>query len=459
MPINLTYREVRDLAKNLRDLTGREFKHTQILDAIAKAVGRPADALMHELKNEGLPETLAPTSLVSAPAIPIDAATIAELMGFVSSPNGRRGSWTMRVLESRDPSRADLDIVIEPVSDLRWLPVIDPAEPLWMAKVVYTAIARNGDRTASIIASAGKDGLRLQSAINLAYEFASSRAYFWGKADTPWEPEYDLPELNPVAAAQLRIREAPVDRGSTYERARSLGFDVMVDDKGRRYLIDHGATASNGFQYRLIIDNVEIDGLAAPAARRVWGVLLQPTNRDGSPGKRIEMAGGLLLAEACDTVERIRSDAKAYGDQFAQAAMSIQRYEESRMTPADSRRMAAEADFLLQDTGGGSLAFVKPLRGDIENVGFHDPNGALQIGIATEAAVIAPPDEPLWYVAMEYYSAMSSHLARYEEKLTLTEAIAHAAAYEAEADAVWDEHHDPEAIAQYRAERDRVPGM
>jgi hypothetical protein len=57
MPIQLTHDNVRDLAKKLRELTGREIRHTEIIAAIAEAVGRRPDAMMHELKNQKAPTT------------------------------------------------------------------------------------------------------------------------------------------------------------------------------------------------------------------------------------------------------------------------------------------------------------------------------------------------------------------------------------------------------------------
>ncbi|WP_327211379.1 hypothetical protein [Rhizobium leguminosarum] len=53
MPIELTHKNVRDLAKNLREKVGRDdIKHSDVISAIAASVGRRPDAMMHELKNE-----------------------------------------------------------------------------------------------------------------------------------------------------------------------------------------------------------------------------------------------------------------------------------------------------------------------------------------------------------------------------------------------------------------------
>ncbi|MCS4089154.1 hypothetical protein [Rhizobium sp. BK176] len=52
MPVELTHQNIRDLTKELRELSGRDVKSTAVLAAVAKALGRRPDALMHELKIE-----------------------------------------------------------------------------------------------------------------------------------------------------------------------------------------------------------------------------------------------------------------------------------------------------------------------------------------------------------------------------------------------------------------------
>ncbi|MCZ7860940.1 hypothetical protein O9X98_05940 [Agrobacterium salinitolerans] len=56
MSVELTHQNVRDLTKKLRELTGRDIKSTAILAAIAEALGRRPDAMMHELKLESASE-------------------------------------------------------------------------------------------------------------------------------------------------------------------------------------------------------------------------------------------------------------------------------------------------------------------------------------------------------------------------------------------------------------------
>lgn len=56
MPISYTYDETRALAKQLRELTGRDIKHTEIIAAMATVKGLKPDAMMHALKADR-PET------------------------------------------------------------------------------------------------------------------------------------------------------------------------------------------------------------------------------------------------------------------------------------------------------------------------------------------------------------------------------------------------------------------
>jgi hypothetical protein len=54
MPISFDYDETRALAKQFRELTGRDIKHTQIIEAMATIKGMKADSLMHMLKSSEL---------------------------------------------------------------------------------------------------------------------------------------------------------------------------------------------------------------------------------------------------------------------------------------------------------------------------------------------------------------------------------------------------------------------
>ena len=226
MPINLSYREVRDLAKNLRNLTGREIKHTQILEAIARAVGRPVDSMMHELKNETSTITPAPSRTSES----ADADHLATSLGFSQSANGRRGRWVLRVLEcSNVYPAAALDVVIEPTSDLRWPPVLDPSQPMWSVRVIHTHVGLNSEKLESVVTQAGEEGVSLHKALDIAFDFVGARHRLWADVDA-LDAVRDLEEISPLAAAEAArrlVRQSALKPTPHHELARSLGFDVI----------------------------------------------------------------------------------------------------------------------------------------------------------------------------------------------------------------------------------------
>jgi hypothetical protein len=79
MPIELNHRNVRDLAKNLRDKVGRDdIKHSEVISAIAASVGRRPDALMHELKNEGVQPSASEIVVANRDSDPMTQALYAK---------------------------------------------------------------------------------------------------------------------------------------------------------------------------------------------------------------------------------------------------------------------------------------------------------------------------------------------------------------------------------------------
>lgn len=52
MPISLDYAQTRALAKQFRQITGKDVAHTDILSAISSVIGMPMDGMMHMLKTE-----------------------------------------------------------------------------------------------------------------------------------------------------------------------------------------------------------------------------------------------------------------------------------------------------------------------------------------------------------------------------------------------------------------------
>lgn len=465
MPISLSHREVRDLAKNLRDLTGRDVKHTQILEAIAKAVGRPADSMMHELKNE---------NLVAAAMPEIEKAPGAEQMvlrvGFSQSPNGRRGRWIMRVLERRDPDPATLAIVIEPTADLRWLPQLDPAQPMWSVKAIHTGKAWSADKVERDVGSVGSDGVTLHSAINIAFELIGTRHHLWSKADK-LEAEYDLHELNPLAYAELESRNTAeelesrrayeegkaralqgADPESPIGKARLAGFKPQADSRGRPILAKEGFLVTmRGPSWHLELSSDHPDGVDAPADESIWrmhvvfadyqGRLVAPIYKDLDS---VTMETAVVRAEALQlNIKEIEAVwEKARKQKVKKAAQE--------MTSEDSRRIATQAGFEIWNTGGGCIAFAKLLREE-PTPGGDKVSMDLMITVEGGCSIDAAPNERVWGAGINFKDPRGGDtpLNTDTDDLTLEEAIAVAREFEQRADRVWDDNYDPAAIAEY----------
>ncbi len=465
MPIRLTHREVRDLAKNLRDLTGRDIQHTQILEAIAKAVGRPADSMMHELKNE---------NIVSAAKLDIRKAPDAEQMvmrvGFSQSPDGRRGRWILTVLERRDPAPASLDIVIEPLNDLRWLSRIDPDQPMWIVKAVHTSKPWTGQPVSRTVGSVGGDGLTLHNAINIAFEFIGTRHRLWEIADATGA-EYELHEINPLAQHELDLRNDAEEAESrrAYEegkanalkgadpkspigKARLLGFRPQTDGRGRRVLVNDGFIVSaRGPSWHLELTSDHPDGPDAPADEETWqmhvvfsdyqGRRVAPVYRDLS---------SVTLETAVARAETLHRDIKEIEAVWENARSQKTKKEVEGMTPEDSRRIATQAGFEIWNTGGGCVAFAKQLREE------DTPSGDkvsmdLMITVEGGCSIDAAPNEKVWGAGINFTDPRGgeSPLSTDTDNLTLEEAIAAAREFERQSQRVWDENYDAAAIAEY----------
>lgn len=446
MPINLSHREVRDLAKNLRELTGREIKHTQIIDAIARAVGRSADSMMHELKNEN----------VAPKTEPLDAHHMVLGIGFSDSPNGRKGRWVMTVLERRDPAPAMLEVVIEPTGDLRWLH-LDPERPMWSVQVVHIGNAWGTNRIEQAVASAGSDGISLSNAISLAFEFIDARHHLWSKVDA-LEAEYDLHELNPLAASELRRRNTPQYYGfdSAYERARALGFDVLTDATDRSILMDQGPIRWNGVRYRLMIDNEDPSGLSgAPSGKPIWSLSMVFTDADGRQLRDPEqLISSATLHDVCAKTEKFRADPFGHSARVTKILNTPTNEGKKTMTPEDSKNIAKAAGFEIWDTGGGCTAFARLLReeptprGDVASMD-------LMITIEGGCSIDAAPDDRVWGAGINYTDPRGGESPLYtnNDLYTLEEAIAKAVEFEKQAERVWNENYDAQAIAELEESR------
>jgi hypothetical protein len=463
MPINLSHREVRDLAKNLRDLTGREIKHTQILEAIARAVGRSADSMMHELKNENAVAVANPDTH-KAP----DADHMVLRVGFSQSPNGRRGRWTMRVLERRDPDPATLDVVIEPISDLRWLPHLDPAQPMWIVKAIHTGNAWSTDKVERIVGSVGADGLSLQNAINVAFEFVAARHHLWGNVESTGA-EYELHELNPLAQRELDLRNEAdeaeareahqammaalkgADPESAIGKARLLGFKPQYDERGRGVLVNDGFIVSmNGPSWHLEIDNSHPSGSNAPTSDAIWAMHIVFSDYRGQqvvPAHQV--LGNVTLEDAVAKADSLHRNIAEIEEIWAIAQLTSNE-KETTMTAQDSIRIAKQAGFEIWDTGGGCQAFAKLLR-EVKTPGDDVATMDLMITKEGGTSINAAPDERVWGAGINYTDPRGGDSPIYtrEDTFTLEEAIAKALEFEQQADEIWEKSYDAEAIKEY----------
>ncbi|WP_327211380.1 hypothetical protein [Rhizobium leguminosarum] len=135
--------------------------------------------------------------------------------------------------------------------------------------------------------------------------------------------------------------------------------------------------------------------------------------------------------------------------------------EAARKSPQVSRptvtsRALAEANgFGIWDTGGGCRAYGIMLREE------ETPGGdvaILELLITTDqgSGVSAEPHERAWQAGVSYTDPRGGEtLLISEDGLTLEDAIAQALEYAVQADRLWDENYDRDAIAEYVGGRRR----
>jgi hypothetical protein len=186
MDLWITRDTVRALAKNLRLRTGREFKHTEIIEDIAAAFGLRGDAMMHALKtldreiqHDGasrgsavtVPQKQADGSsldgdVVAAPALPPrvladvggdDCAIIAQEAGMASWKTKKPGIVYGRTLSSSPEGDIAIEIVV--YSEWNRSGSRDPDSKLWSLR----RIARLADGKELFLT--GKGLLTLRTAV------------------------------------------------------------------------------------------------------------------------------------------------------------------------------------------------------------------------------------------------------------------------------------------------------
>lgn len=185
MPIELTHQNVRDLSKKLREITGRDIKHTEIIAAIAEAVGRRSDAMMHELKNEKV-EIARPNTAEASEKLVTEA-------GFEVWTMGGGCEAFAQLLKEKDAPNGDvctLDVMITTASGTS----VDagPMSPVWEVGINYQD-PRGGEGVLG-----GGEGLTLHEAI-------ASALVLMKEADRLWEENYDEAAIE----AFLSKRAAP----------------------------------------------------------------------------------------------------------------------------------------------------------------------------------------------------------------------------------------------------------
>lgn len=207
MPLKLDYDNVRDLAKRLRDLTGREIKHTEIIAAIAQSVGRRPDALMHELKGEATkrververPHVFRDKYADWAPVVEIpgtvprrsvELAAASSLGVWSVAKDGLAFGRIVREAELPDGSIARLGLMVTE-GDFRIDG--DPDGDIWQARLLY-----NGSSGVFVAYGTGIDGYTLREAVDHGLDFLVA-------TDVHWEDFFTKDARRMEAASAPRI--------------------------------------------------------------------------------------------------------------------------------------------------------------------------------------------------------------------------------------------------------------
>lgn len=190
MPIELTHENMRAIARNVREVAGRDVKHTAIIDAIASALGKRGDALMHELKTprQARPQTKADSSSPEGMALAAGLATIVASDG---------STWfSARLIEARIDALASLDVFVQAAVDGKRTIDVRPEDEVWVAGVQYTALGRRRNETSSYRKT-------LEQAIKEAYGYAEDRHTLWN-GFTEARIDHDLDETAPLMFSKMR---------------------------------------------------------------------------------------------------------------------------------------------------------------------------------------------------------------------------------------------------------------
>jgi hypothetical protein len=211
MPVELTHDNVRDIAKNVRELTGRDVKHTAIIEAIATALGKRPDVLMHQLKCENVRPGASSGNDVS----PAEVLTSTGLT--VATASDGQQWFTARLIETRIQGWASLDIFVFAVQDQRRTISGTADEAVWIVEAKYSKV---GGMTMW-----GDEPMTLSAAVSKIYEYANRRHFLW-QGTTMARIDHDLDETNPLLFSKVENRQVRPREDSSRQlrHARSYGL-------------------------------------------------------------------------------------------------------------------------------------------------------------------------------------------------------------------------------------------
>ncbi|WP_327210208.1 hypothetical protein [Rhizobium leguminosarum] len=314
MPVELTRENVRDIAKNVRELTGRDIKHTAIIEAIAAALGKRGDALMHELKGE------TPRSPRTR-GHPASAEEAAHAAGFAVSMSLNGERWfTARLLETRIHGWASLNLFIYAIEGGRRSTSAKPDDAVWMVDLRYACFGRCIDDEAPAAAT-------LEEAIVQAYAHAEARHEFW-RGCTTARIDYDLDETNPLMFTKVKNQAVRPDEDSTRQLryAGSYGFmkgvarnadGVEIDCLQSDYRRFDTAFGDVTFRVRIAADGP--DGIGSDPQAEVWRTELNFEDPSMDEGLTYVGVSHVAMDHALQLAKSIGDDARSFYETVVRA--------------------------------------------------------------------------------------------------------------------------------------------
>jgi hypothetical protein len=190
-PIHVTHAFVRKLAKNLRARYGKDAKHTDIIADIADAAGRPADALMHELKHANVNTEVTKTPehgralaiLADLTDEPMSGEVTAAFLADLLEETAEKVDYSDDKLRPKDETRNVHAVMRKAFDSARGTLMVDTPKPganvfaqaTALAKLTYAAVSwaaghGNGSEPSDPVFDLDdiRKRLRLESVVHLA---------------------------------------------------------------------------------------------------------------------------------------------------------------------------------------------------------------------------------------------------------------------------------------------------